>query len=471
MRPWRYVLAGLLLAVLGLAAPRDAAAATPRSAREADALASGARSAARDRDLAAWARRASLEDLMFVLRRDPASLGGAEVPLVSAALDRTHRSRADLRRRLMVRLAIADRKRARRLAGELAGELGGLGVRPYASAFRIGALLPDSGDYAGYGRIVRLGIEVALARQAAAAPRPVTIEELGTGSDQPGRAAAAFARAADRCGAVIGELLSVPTIAFATASRATGLPVVSPTATDEDIGTIAPGVFQVGPSDRERGAALARAMLADGPARLGMLLSADHEGGSLAAGFLEESVARGAELVWTEHYAPGTRAFRELVRALLAARVEVLLWNGDSREADAMVREIARQRGHVRICGTTALAPEQFHAETRRLLEGVRYAGDDWLVPAPERAALDSALDANGVGESRGLALRGWLAARALLAAVEGGALAPAEIAAALERRVSPDAWSRERRFLDGRQLGFRVPIHVIAGGRGALSQ
>jgi ABC-type branched-subunit amino acid transport system substrate-binding protein len=460
----RAALVALVLVLAG--APARAAEAPPADARDADALAARAPSEARDRALAAWARRAPLEDLVWVLRRPVSELGGAEAALAAAALERAPAARADLRRRLRVRLAQADAKRARRIAGELAGDLDALAARPHASVFRLAVLLPDSGDYAAYGRALRAGIDAALAAQPAGAARRVEAMHLGTGDGTAGPLGAALDRAVARCGAAIGELLSVPTLALAAAARTTGLPLVSPTATDEDVTLLAPTAFQVGPSGHTRGAALARACLEDGPRRFGVLRSTDHERGSMATGFIEAARARGAQLVWNELYTPGTRSFRDLVRAMLGWRVEVLYWDGEPREADALIAEIARQRGSVRLVGGDALSPERYHGETRRLLEGVRVVSEDWSLTAPERAAVDSAVAAAGLAEGQGLATRGWIAARAVIDAVREGALSPAEVAAALARGVAAGDHDGPRRFLAGERRGLAIPVATVRNGQ-----
>ncbi len=469
-RPPRLVpslLAALALACAG-AAPGAARAAgeVPGDVRAADALAAQAPGPARDRALTAWARSAGLADLVYVLRRAPEELGAAEAPLLSAALGRATANRADLRLRLRVRLAIADPKRAKKIAGELTEHLAGLGVRPYASPFRAAVLLPDSGDYAAYGGAVRAGFEAALALRAGSTDRPVEPVVLATAAGAPARLVAALDTANAWCGAVVGELLSVPTLALVSAARLTGLPVISPTATDEALGETGPGVLQIGPSGGERGAALARSLLSAGPKRVGALVSTAREGATLAPGFLAAAQALGATVAWSERYPDGSRDLRAPVKAMLAARVEVVVWDGDPREGDALFQELVRQRGSVIVCGGEALSPDRYHGESRRLLEGVRLVGEDWTLPAAEQAALDSVLLARGVNPDRGLVVRGWIAGTLLADAVAGGALSPAEIATALASRVTTEAAGAARRFLDGTRLGLTLPVSVIQRGR-----
>jgi len=67
----------------------------------------------------------------------------------------------------------------------------------------------------------------------------------------------------------------------------------------------------------------------------------------------------------------------------------------DPREGDPLFQN---WRASARRCGVRgeALAPDRYHVTTRRLLEGVRFVGEDWVLLEHERAVLDSALAAPG---------------------------------------------------------------------------
>ncbi len=465
--------AALLLvpAIVCAFAGAHAAAPVPADVRAADALAAQPASTERDRALAAWAKRAELADLMYVLRRPPRSLGGAEAALASSALEHADGARTDLRRRLLLRLALVDPKRAAKTAGALAPFAADLGPSLDASVFRVAVVLPDSGDYSDYGAAVRAGVEAALAVRARAGTRPVEPLVLSTGNSEPARVAAALDTATARCGALVGELLSTPTLALASASRVTGTPVLSPTATEEQLGAASAAVLQIGPSGRERGAALARQVLEGRPRRIGALVSSTADGATLVPGFLAAATAAGATVAWQEHYASGNRDFRTLVKALTTARVEVLVWDGGPGEAAALFQELASQRTAVTVCGGEALAPDRYHGEVRRLLEGVRVVAEDWHLPAAEQALLDTALSARGAPPADGLAVRGWIAGTLIADAVAGGALAPAEVAAALARRVTADPWGASQRFLDGAARGLTLPVSVVQRGKLVAAQ
>jgi ABC-type branched-subunit amino acid transport system substrate-binding protein len=434
----------------------------PLDVAGADGLVATPPTPTRDRALAEWVRRrASLTDLVWLLRRPPSMLGASEAPLIEAALESAPRERAELRRRLVARLALAAPDRARRLRLDAVGPPI---LHPRASVFTAGVLLPDSGDYESYGAAIVEGVRAGVSDSGAPAAPRLEVETAPTGEDDPRRALAAFDSLAPRAGAVVGELLSVPTLVLAAAARYAAVPLISPTATDEQIGAMGRNVFQIGPAAFDRGARLARAVLASRVQRIGMLVSSD--GSEIVDGFRAAAEGLGSSVVYEGTYPSGAVNFRDRVRAIVANRVELLFWDGEPKEAEALVRQLARERVSVRLCGGGHFAPELHHAETRVLLEGVQYVGEDWR-PSEALQARLAALGGEDDDRSASLRLRGWLAGRMLARAVAQGALCPEEITAFLAARVSKESELRERGFLDLVDEGVDIPVYVVRRGEG----
>jgi ABC-type branched-subunit amino acid transport system substrate-binding protein len=449
------------LAVAALALCAAPAAAERLTPLDAEHLATRGKAS---RELRGWMRRATLSELMFVLRGG-VELGANERPLIETALGRVGKERTDLRRRLHMRLALADPRRARSVLGEVGREPGPLLRRARASVFNVAVLLPGEGPYAGYAEAVRAGIEAGLAFASARGGVAVRPRYWNTGNDDPARTAAVLDSASLECAVVIGELLSVPTLALAAGARAMRLPLVSPTATDEEVGRAGATVFQIGPSAWHRGATLARGVLAGGAPRVGVLISSEVATRSFRAGFARTIEAGGGEIVWRDTYAPGARDFRAAVKRMGIEKVGLLFWDGDPEEGAALLREIQRQRLGVRICGGEALGPDHQHRSTLPLLENALYVADDWTLAPGLVAPLDSLLRARGIEEASSLHVRGFLAAYLVAAAVQGRALCQEEITASLATWVRGDAYLRERGFLDWSAEGAVLPLYRVARG------
>ncbi|HTO90522.1 MAG TPA: ABC transporter substrate-binding protein [Candidatus Sulfotelmatobacter sp.] len=458
---------GLSLSGASPARSRAATAPPALDAHAADSLSTRRPAGATRKSLERWAQSASLSDLMWILRRDPAELGEVGPMLAAAAYRHVPADRAALRQRLWVRLDEASRKSIghRSGGGPPASEASATLARPLASVFRVAAILPDSGDYADFARELRIGLDAGLASIPAPGGHTPELELWSTGNDHPARCAAALDQASRHCGVLVGELLSVNTIALATGARLLDLPLISPTATDEAIGTVGPGVFQIGPSGWSRGAALARSLVDKPGLRVGALISGGLERNAFALGFGAEAESLGGAQVWMQGYPPGT-TFRDEVRAMGMQRLDALLWDGESREAETLLRELARQKVSVRLCGGEELSPERMHAESRLLLDGVRIVADEWRLPSDQQAALDSIVAARGESRSTGIHVRGWLAGRAIAEALASGALCPEEVAAALAARCGAGPWLASHRFLDVFREGATLPLVEVSHGK-----
>ena len=455
-------LAVLLATSAWLAAAPPARAAQPLDLAGADALAASQGGGGM---LERWAARASLAELLYVLRRSPAELGSGHATLIEAALKKTGGERRALRSRLIARLALVSGGGARKRIEELAGG-GDLPPRPHASVFRVAALLPGSGDYAGYGRSVRMGLGVGLAEARSADSPPIELLYWSTGEDNPGRTAAALDSALETCGIVVGELLSVPTLSVATGSRIARAVLVSPTATDEGIGAVGSAVFQIGPSSARRAAALARAVRDWTPRGVGVLLSTESAQGGLGDRFAVAAESLGLKVVWRDSYAPGEQDFRSAVNAMANRKVDLMFFDGDPREADAMLRELTRDRFAVKLCGGEGLSPDQYHTDTRAMLEGARHVSPDWQLPPRVMARLDSVARAAGEEHGGPLHVRGYLAGRFIAAAVRQGALCPEEVATALAAKIERAEGDPARRFLDCAAEGAVLPVYSVSRGR-----
>jgi len=450
--------AGLVLAAAFV--PPTATAAAPaklvvRSAATADSLLGAPSSPARDRALLEWASRAHSDDLAWLLRRPAGSLGALEVPLVDAALSRTSAERTERRQRWLARRATVAPRQLKR--GEV--PLPALAaLRPDASVFTVGSLLPDSGEYTGYSRVVRAALAEGLKHGRPAGAHALKLDTLGTGDSDPARLADSYARLASRCDVIVGELLSVPTLSLVTAANAMGVVVVSPTATDERIGGMGPRVFAVGPGPRERARALADAVLGRESANVAISGSATGVQGAFADAFADEVVARGGRIVRREALRTQAGELAQQTASLKASGASVLFWDGPARDAEALLRALAGEGASLRLCGGPALSPDGMRANVRPLLEGVAWVADDWRLAEPARAHLDSVARVGG-GRPGSLWTRGYIAGHAIAAAVDRGARTPGELSEILHGSAPAGT-------LDPAITSITLPVFVVKNGR-----
>jgi ABC-type branched-subunit amino acid transport system substrate-binding protein len=271
-----------------------------------------------------------------------------------------------------------------------------------------------------------------------------------------------FAEATERSDVIIGELLSVPTQALATATVTRGVVLISPTATDHLIGRIGPRIFQVGPGPEARARALADHVLGRTPRRVAIVGSASGLRGLFASAFAAEVTSRGGRVVRREPSRSSAADAALQASTLKSSGAEVLFWDGPGRDAETLVRALASAGASVRLCGGPALAPESLRPAARPLFEGVTWVAEDWRLAARERALVDSLAAATGT-RSGSLWPRGFLAGRAIAAAVDGGARTPNEVARALR---AADSLLAAASVLDATREGATIPVYVIRRGR-----
>lgn len=437
----------------------QAAQSPPATRAAADLLATTPGGRDRDRALAAWAKRAPLDDVLWVLRHGPGSLGTAEAVLIEAASKRVPVDRVALTRQLARRAALLEPGIARDALSATELERS----RPRASVFRVAALLPDIGDYSDYATSVYRGLESGLSWRRAGAALPLEVMRVTTGDEDPVRAIAAYDSVSRHCGVVVGALLSVPTLAIAAAARALDQPLVSPTATDESVGRVGETIAQVGPGQRERARVLARALVTSG-LRVAMVGERGALSGEFARGFVAEAQAIGATIVRQESYSAGGGDFRAIARSLKAAQAQVAFWDGEPRDAELLVKQLASENVRVQLCGGSALSPDQQHANTRTLLEGAMWVGEDWLLEPALQTLADSTAREQGEATGAGtLWIRGFLAGRSIAGAVDAGARTPDAVARALRH---PDPLLRANGLLDCPAAGARLPLFVARRGK-----
>ena len=437
---------------------------TPRTLAEADSLAGTLPGAARDKALVEWSKHATVNDLAWILDRGTLHLGTAELPMLDVAFAVTPSSRPALRQRWLARRALRAAKPPKRGEPPMPDLTA---LRADASVFRLAVILPDEGEYAEYGRAVRAALAAGLAYGRPAGARPLTLDTLGTADGDPTRVSAAFDSAAARSDIIVGELLSQPTLSLATAATATGMTLISPTATDERIGRVGLQVFQVGPGPETRARALAAVVLGSGAHTVAVVGSAAGIQGPFADAFVAEVTMRGGRLARREVARTGGSEVTQQAQVLKASGADVLFWDGATRDIEALLRALATEGAALRVCGAPTLAPDAMRAGVKPLLEGVTWVGEDWKLDPRARAYVDSAA---AVARSRAgsLWVRGFLAGRAIADAIDAGARCAPEVAALLRNR---DATLAAAGALECERAGATLPVFVVQRGKVVVAE
>ena len=218
------------------------------------------------------------------------------------------------------------------VVGAVAAEAASRGVSaaaavPSRGVFgRIGVLCPVTGRYARYGNAVQAGVRQAVQAEdpQGGGPWEVVIEDSEA---DPVAAALATRRLIERddCQVLLGALLSSTTATAALVAQQYGVPLVSPTATNERLGDLGDHVVQTnlsGGVEADILAHLSAEVLQK--KRFAVIRPQTPEAGSMAARFIETVTGLGGEIVADEVFDPAATDFRTHVQIIRAQRPEVV---------------------------------------------------------------------------------------------------------------------------------------------------
>ncbi len=151
-----------------------------------------------------------------------------------------------------------ERWAAAAVAAATGGSLSEAIPGPAAGPRKIGLLVPLTGRYAGYGNAMDEAARLAIAHVSTESDMEIVLEDLDTGADPVTAAHMARRLCADPAVEVIvGALRTGTTVAAALVASGRGVPLVSPTASNERIATLGGGIYQTNLDDQREVMALA----------------------------------------------------------------------------------------------------------------------------------------------------------------------------------------------------------------------
>jgi branched-chain amino acid transport system substrate-binding protein len=312
---------------------------------------------------------------------------------------------------------------------------------PAVVAGRIGVLTPLTGRYARFGNAFQAGVRQGLRSEdpQGSGPWEIVLEDT-EGDPVPAALAARRLCRDEGCQLLIGALLSATTATAALVAQEHGVPLVSPTATNERLGELGASILQTnltGPVEVEILARLATEVLLK--QRFAIIRPDTPEGLNLATAFADKVTELGGEIVIESVFDPAATDFRSQVLALRETRPEVVF---APTTVDQMVL-LGPQLDFYRV-GALVLGPSEWNSS--RLMERAGSVMERTVFPVsevvyPPEWSAEFRADwptAQYDEESTRLARSAYLATRlALRVMKEMPEATPQEITAALHARLS----------------------------------
>jgi branched-chain amino acid transport system substrate-binding protein len=328
--------------------------------------------------------------------------------------------------------------------------------------YLVGLACAVEGPYAEYGTSLQRGAELALMEYNDGARFKLGLAVKDTEGD-PILAVVAGRQLAIEDGVVclIGGLLSSTTIALSGVSSALQVPLISPSATREEIALAGPYVYQSTLPRLLQASALAGAARTKLEAATAAVLYPETEDGELvSSSFIAAFEEAGGEIVLSSGYLEGETNFSGVLSAASAKSPDCLLLAGSGRDLTPLIPQLAYFGLNIPVLALESIGTAGIAELARRHLDRVLYAPDSYTLAGQALAEFESDFEALYSVKPDDFAIKGYLAFKALGRAIEEGVRTRGGVAARLERLVTRDSALAERRFLSMTDLpGVEIPV------------
>lgn len=302
-----------------------------------------------------------------------------------------------------------------------------------------------TGTAATFGISTQAGIDLATAEQNAKGGIAGVQIRVVVEDDQskPEEAATAVSKilSSDRPVAVLGEVSSSRSLAAAPLLQRAGVPMITPSSTNEKVTAVGDFIFRVCFIDPFQGEAIAKFAYNDKSIRRAAILrdvKNDYSVG-LAEVFTKSFTGMGGEIVGDEAYSEGDFDFKAQLSTLIARTPDALILTGYYTEV-ARIAVQARELGYTGVfLGGDGWDSETLVANGKEAIIGAYYTNhysvDD---PDPAVQAFITKYEAVYHKKPDGLAALGYDAAKILYLAMEDVAKDPKMAEAFADRSTAP---------------------------------
>jgi branched-chain amino acid transport system substrate-binding protein len=328
--------------------------------------------------------------------------------------------------------------------------------------YLVGLACPLDGPFSDYGESLRRGATIALIEHNRDSRYKYALTAGNTGAD-PISAVAAARRIAVENGVVclIGGLLSSTTIAIAGVASALEIPVVSPSATREEIAQAGPFIFQSSLPRLLQARALAQAARSRLDAsRVAVLYPQSTDGEFFAKSFEEAFVRAGGSVVISAGYAEGETNFSAVLSAASSKAPDCVLLAGGARDLAPLLPQLAYYDLDVPVLATEAIGAGAVAELARRHLKSVLYAQDAYALRGESRSRFEEEFASRYGTAPDEFAVRGYLAFLLVAKAMDAGGGSRGAVARSLGDLVAAEEPLKSGRFLSVSSLGdVEVPV------------
>ncbi|PID78868.1 hypothetical protein CSB20_12905, partial [bacterium DOLZORAL124_64_63] len=329
---------------------------------------------------------------------------------------------------------------------------------------QVGVLCPLTGRYAMLGNAFYDGALLAVEAANKELGRQFTPLVEDSGGD-PVLAALASRRLAseDGCGALFGAMMSNPTAAVALVADIYGVPLVSPTATNDRIWELGDSVFQTNQTGVHEVRLLAQLATTVMLKHRFAILHENTPGGQRHAQVFKAEVEKfGGEVVSIETYNLADTDFRKAILAMKEERPEVIFTPATVDQMILLAPQLDFYKAGALVMGLSHWNSERLFDRTGAVLERAIFPNDLALFPTLWTGDFNAGWDGKKYpGEAKNLAFKSYQSMRLLLDTMhQSGATNRAQLQDALSRRLA------NRDILTKGPDSFASTVRVFRGDR-----
>ncbi len=355
------------------------------------------------------------------------------------------------------------REEAEQMLAELAtrGEYQPRSNLDLAHVDRVGLLCPLTGEYAALGQAMYDGALMALEEHNRLTGDAMKLVALDTEGDGVQAVLSARSLIEDEgVLAILGSLLSSTTIAAAAVCQERRVPLVSPTATQENISSIGSEIFQTNLTAEFETRLVAWAVVdLLRRTKLAVLYPDTRAGRHAAEIFTREVEARGARVVAAEPFDRGITDFKEPIERLRIRAPEALFVPAGPSSMRLIAPQLTFYHLDVQLLGPSTWNNPRLAQDMAESLDRAVFPSETALMPQAERERFTRLwIRRHGGEQADPFALKTYFATRRILRAIHDGARTRRSLQEALARR-----------FLAGDESGtVEAPagaLRVLEGG------
>ncbi|GEM_PF-1744065 len=331
------------------------------------------------------------------------------------------------------------------------------------AGYRIGLLCPLSGRFSSLGEAFLQGASLALKEARARGIEGLDLVVGDTGANPlVARSAARRLIAEENVGAIVGGVLSTPTIAAAQVAEYEETVLLSPVATNEGIYEIGDWVFQtVMDIETEILATADVACRVLGMRRVGFLSVEGTRSRRIEQLFRSEVDNYGGELCVVDYYPEGSTDFKDHIEKIREAAPEALLIASDTEDLVLILPQISYYEFGVQLLGFSTWNSKRLLRMVGRDMEGAIFPVDESMKIDEELYLSAAALVGEQVGDINPFLISGYKGVRTIIEAMNGGGPSGDRLRAELSRLLH----DRRHPFLELVE-NRGIPFHTVRGER-----